>query len=67
MNIAKNALRTYLGLSREKNKNIKALPKKRSSYKKKVYISGAGTCFVFFGCLRGDFDAAYLTSLLSYA
>ena len=34
-NIAKNPLRTFLGLNREKNKNIKALPKKRSSYKKK--------------------------------
>ena len=34
-NIAKNPLRTFLGLNREKNKNIKASPKKRSSYKKK--------------------------------
>ena len=36
-NIGKNRLRTFLGLSREKNKNIKASPKKGSSYKKKVY------------------------------
>ena len=34
-NIAKNPLRTFLGLNRKKNKNIKASPKKRSSYKKK--------------------------------
>ena len=38
-NIAKKPLRTFLGLNREKNKNIKASPKKRSSYKKKVYNS----------------------------
>ena len=41
-NIAKNPLRTFLGLNREKNKNIKACPKKRSSYKKKrVYAKFA--------------------------
>ena len=33
-NIAKNPLRTLLGLNRKKNKNIKASSKKRSSYKK---------------------------------
>ena len=33
--IAKNPLRTFLGLNREKNKNIKAWPKKRNSYKRK--------------------------------
>ena len=33
-NVAKNPLRTYLGLNREKNKNIKASPKKKSSCKK---------------------------------
>ena len=38
--IAKNPLRTFLGFTREKNKNIKASPKKRSSYKKRVYIRG---------------------------
>ena len=34
-NTAKNPLRTFLGLNHEKNKNIKASPKKRSSNKKK--------------------------------
>ena len=34
--IAMNPLRTLLGLNREKNKNIKASPKKRSSYKSVV-------------------------------
>ena len=34
-NIAKNPLKTFLGLNRESNKKIKASPKKRSSYKKK--------------------------------
>ena len=34
-NITKNPLRTFLGSNREKNKNIKASPKKRSSYNKK--------------------------------
>ena len=33
--MAKNPLRTFLGLNRKKNKNIKAWLKKRSSYKKK--------------------------------
>ena len=31
--IAKNLLNTFLGLNREKNKNIKAWPKKGGSYK----------------------------------
>ena len=35
MNIIKNPLRTFLGLNRRKNKNIKAWRKKGSSYKKK--------------------------------
>ena len=33
--LAKNPLRTFLGLNRKKNKNIKAWRKKGSSYKKK--------------------------------
>ena len=33
--MAKNPLRTFLGLNCLKNKNIKAWPKKRSSYIKK--------------------------------
>ena len=33
-NIAKNPLRTFLGLNREKNKNIKAWPKKGVLIKK---------------------------------
>ena len=33
-NIAKNPLRTFLGLNREKNKNIKASPKKGVLIKK---------------------------------
>ena len=37
-NIAKNPL---TGLNREKNKNIKASPKKRSSYKKKCMLKNA--------------------------
>ena len=38
INIIKNLLRTFLGLNREKNQNIKAWQKKGCSYKKKVYI-----------------------------
>ena len=33
-NIAKNSLRTFLGLNRKKNKNIKASPKKGVLLKK---------------------------------
>ena len=36
--MAKNPLRTFFGMNREKNKNIKAWPKKRSSYKKKCSL-----------------------------
>ena len=43
MNITKNPLRAFLGLTREKNKNIKAWPKKRSSYKKRVYLTFTDT------------------------
>ena len=41
VDIAKNPLKTFLGLNRTKKKNIKASPKKRSSYEKKgvVYSS----------------------------
>ena len=41
MNTAKNPLRTFLGLNREKNKNIKAWPKKESNFKKSVcFLAG---------------------------
>ena len=37
----KHSLRTFLGLNREKNMNIKAWPKKRSSYEKKSVFLNA--------------------------
>ena len=46
-NITKNPLRTFIGLNSEKNKNIKASPKKRSSYKKiSVRVVHLGTCSI---------------------
>ena len=36
VDLAKNPLRTFLGLNREKNKNINASPKMSSYIKKKV-------------------------------